>query len=114
MRHAADCLCASSPDSLAGNHHYGYVSAAVVFCRHSLTDHEGRLMLKNLTYSQLEEWCVAAGAPHSHDHNRWRRQPQQLLRCRSCITLLPSSSLRSEDTVSAFDLPLLRKADKTI
>jgi hypothetical protein len=30
--------------------------------RHSLTDQQGRLMLKNLTYSELEEWCVAAGA----------------------------------------------------
>lgn len=34
----------------------------VLVCRHSLADSQGRLLLKNLTYAELEEWCVAAGA----------------------------------------------------
>jgi hypothetical protein len=31
-------------------------------CRHGLYDSQGRLMLKNLTLPELEEWCTAVGA----------------------------------------------------
>lgn len=77
--------------SQAGSWQAVGISSAAVCCRHSLADNEGRLMLKNLTYNELEEWCVAAGAP-DHGSNTpapnlllllacpaaaWQRQPPQ-------------------------------------
>lgn len=39
-----------------------YIHRLLECCnRHSLLDQQGRLMLKNLTFSELEEWCTAAG-----------------------------------------------------
>lgn len=41
-------------------------------CRHSLCDSEGRLMLKNLTLPELQEWCTAVGEQQC---GPWDQQP---------------------------------------
>jgi 23S rRNA (adenine2503-C2)-methyltransferase len=40
--------------------------------RHSLLDKQGRLMLKSLTLSELQEWCSAVGEDARRAKQLWR------------------------------------------
>lgn len=78
-RASRDCSCGSStsaaqtgsdvtsPATPSGRHAF-----ASSVGRHSLLDAQGRMMLKNLTQPELEQWCVSIGENARRGTHIWR------------------------------------------